>query len=297
MSLLFIPIVVVAAGFQVARNALQRGLLAQAGPWGATWVRFVFGLPFALVWLIAVAWIAPTPLAFGQVSFWTFAALGGLAQLLATAALLVSMQRSSFAIGSALQNVRLPLAALIGWTLGDPLSFAGWAGVALASFGLIALSWPKAEAAGPRDWSAAGYGLGAGALFGLSANCFREASLAIAPGHALAGAAATLCVVQAMQAGGLGLVLALRQPAVLRASLAGGRAAWTAGFCGFAASAGWFTAFGLAPAAAVQAVGAIEIPMAAFVGGRLLAERVSARQWVLVAVSALGVALTAVAVL
>jgi drug/metabolite transporter (DMT)-like permease len=67
--------------------------------------------------------------------------------------------------------------------------------------------------------------------------------------------------------------------------------------CGFAASAGWFTAFGLAPAAAVQAIGAIEIPMAALVGGRLLRERVSRRQWLLVGLTALGVAVTAAAVL
>ena len=31
----FIPITIVATGFQVARNALQRSLLGGAGPWAA----------------------------------------------------------------------------------------------------------------------------------------------------------------------------------------------------------------------------------------------------------------------
>ena len=41
---------------QVARNTLQRGLLTGAGPWGATLVRFLFGLPFSLAFALAAAW-------------------------------------------------------------------------------------------------------------------------------------------------------------------------------------------------------------------------------------------------
>ena len=52
--MLYIPITVSAAAFQVGRNALQRGLVADAGPWGATLVRFLFGLPFSLALLAAV---------------------------------------------------------------------------------------------------------------------------------------------------------------------------------------------------------------------------------------------------
>ena len=53
--MLFIPITALAATFQVARNVLQRGLMGDAGPWGATLVRFLFGLPFSLVF-VAVCW-------------------------------------------------------------------------------------------------------------------------------------------------------------------------------------------------------------------------------------------------
>ena len=97
--MLFIPITVCAAAFQVARNALQRGLVGDAGPWGATLVRFLFGLPFSLVFL-AVAWtLAPVTPQF-TATFWAAAAVGAFAQIAATGALLSAMHRSGFALGA-----------------------------------------------------------------------------------------------------------------------------------------------------------------------------------------------------
>ena len=39
---------------------MQRGLVGDAGPWGATLVRFLFGLPFALI-IFAVVALAMAP--------------------------------------------------------------------------------------------------------------------------------------------------------------------------------------------------------------------------------------------
>ena len=44
----------VAAAAQTVRNATQRELTASLGTAGATHVRFLFGLPFALVFLLVV---------------------------------------------------------------------------------------------------------------------------------------------------------------------------------------------------------------------------------------------------
>ena len=45
-----------AAPLQVARNAMQRGLVGDAGPWGATLVRFLFGLAVLNSAIFAVMW-------------------------------------------------------------------------------------------------------------------------------------------------------------------------------------------------------------------------------------------------
>jgi drug/metabolite transporter (DMT)-like permease len=289
LAFIWIPIVVLAAGLQTVRNAVQRGLLEEAGPWGATLVRFLFGLPFAAIWYLG--WEAATPgldARYGGVFFFA-AAMAALAQTVATAALLVSMRRSSFAIGSTFSQARLPMAALIGFVLGDALSPMVWAGVCVATLGLFLLGWPTGARFGKGDWSAAGLGFLAGALFAVSANAVRTAGHAAAVDHVWLGAAATLVVVQGMQSVALSGWLAWRDRPALMAGLKAWRRSIGAGFTGFAASALWFTAFGMAPAAAVNAVGVAEIPIAAWAGRRLFREKMTLRQILAATLTAAGV--------
>ena len=53
-SWLWIVFTVIAAAAQTVRNATQRELTAKLGTVGATHVRFLFGFPFAFVFLAAV---------------------------------------------------------------------------------------------------------------------------------------------------------------------------------------------------------------------------------------------------
>ena len=292
--MLWIPVTVAAAAFQVARNAAQRSLMTGAGPWGATLVRFLFGLPFSLAF-VAVALLATTVQPHWSPAYFGWAALGGAMQIGATAALLVSMQRSSFALGAAFQQSGLPFAALIGFSVfGDHLSGPAWAGLALATAGLIVLSWPRGGEA-PRDWSAAGLGTLSGFCFAISANAFRQASLALDSDHLIPAALITVAVVQAIQAASLTGWMAMRDRASLGAALRSWRVSLGAGFFGAAASAGWFVALALSPAGPVRAVGVVEMPIAALAGQRLFAERLTPLQWIAGAVTAVGVVLAALA--
>ncbi len=289
--MIWIPITVLAAAFQVARNAAQRSLLTGAGPWGATLVRFLFGLPFSLAFVavaLMVTPVSPHP----SWAFLGWSALGGGMQIGATAALLVSMHRSSFALGAAFQQSGLPFAAILGFLLfGDHLSGPAWGGLALATGGLIALSWPRGE--GKHDWTAAGLGTLSGFCFAVSANAFRQASLALDSANPIPAALITVAVVQALQSVALTTWLVFRDRASLGAALRSWRVSLGAGFFGAAASAGWFVALALAPAGPVRAVGVVEMPIAALAGRRLFAERLGLRQWIAGAVTAVGVVLTA----
>jgi len=231
-------------------------------------------------------------------AFGAAAAVAALAQVVATAALLVSMRRGSFAIGTAFQQSSLPFSAIFGLALGDRLSGAGWAGVLVATAGLVVLSWPRdaGDAAAGGRGGAAAFGLAAGGAFAISANAIRVGAHVAAPGDPLFGAALTLVVVQALQTAGLGSWLFWRDPKALATALNAGRRAWGAGFCGAAASIGWFTAVALAPAAAVRAVGVVDIPMAAWAGRRLFAERLGWRQICGAGLTALGVIATALTI-
>jgi drug/metabolite transporter (DMT)-like permease len=292
--MIWIPITVAAASLQVARNATQRSLMGGAGPWGATLVRFLFGLPFSLLFVSVAVALSPGTALHPSLRFFLLCAVGGVSQITATAALLVCMQRSSFAIGSSLQQSLLPFTAIMGQFLfGDALSPAGWLGVAAVSVGVFGLSWPRDGFRG--DWSAAVFGLAAGFAFAIGNNVFRHATLTLDAAHLVAAAVATVCVVQAIQSVILVIALALLNRPALIAALRSWRPSLGAGFFGAAASACWFTALAMAPAGPVRAVGVVEIPIAALTGRRMFAEKLTVLQIAAAAVTAVGVVLAALA--
>jgi drug/metabolite transporter (DMT)-like permease len=288
-----------AAAFQVARNGLQRSLMSDTGPWGATLVRFLFGLPFSLA--LAIIALAATRSAHPNLSatFWTTAALGAGAQILATASLLVAMRRAGFTVATALQQSSLPLAAILGLTVfHDRLGLIAWIGVAICTVGLALLTAAGRSASdrptsGPRPISGAAFGLLSGLAFGFSLNAFRHAGQALEPSHPVFAAVVSLPVVQLLQTLALGGFLLAVQPAVVGAVLRSWRPSLGAGLCGSLASTGWFVALALAAAAPVRAVGVVEAPMAALAGRRLFKEQLSPLQWFAGAGVAVGVALTA----
>ncbi len=68
---------------------------------GATQVRFLFGLPFAVVFLaLACLFLRTTPPPIGWASL-SYAAWGALAQIAATALMLATMRERSFAVVTA----------------------------------------------------------------------------------------------------------------------------------------------------------------------------------------------------
>jgi len=283
-----------AAPLQVARNAFQRGMIGEAGPWGATLVRFLFGLPFSLA-LLGIAVIA-TPDARPEpgLRFFLSVGAGGLAQVAATACLLVAMQRAGFAVATFLQQAALPFGALLGWlAFGDSMHPLQWAGVGVTCTGLFVLSWPKG---GIRTLDAGALiGLAAAAFFALSMNGYRQAGLALEPRHPVFAGIGGVVAAQAIQTLVLGGALAVFRPAALRAVFAAWRSSLGAGACGAGASALWFSALAMAPPGPVRAVGVIEAPIAALAGRTLFRERLTPRQMAAGAATALGVVVTALA--
>jgi drug/metabolite transporter (DMT)-like permease len=295
MNALWVPLSLVAGFLQIVRNAAQRGLSDEAGPWGATLVRFLFGLPFAIIFL-AIAWaLTPATALNFTMKVWLILAIGACAQVCATAALMASMRASSFALGSTFQHMSLPLAAVFGaLVLGDHLGFQGWAGIGLATAGLLVASWPNGglnAGAGPGAFQAGLFGLLSGACFAVSANAYRVCGMEIAPTATFLSSSLTLVLAQALQSVVLGAILFVMDRRALRALFGDLRASLLAGFAGAAASACWFAALTLAPAALVRALNAlVEAPAATLMGWIKFKERLDLRR-------ALGAALIVVGVI
>jgi len=276
---LWIPVTIWAALAQTLRNAAQRRLTGELGTLGATLVRFLYGLPFALAWLLAVRALTDGKTPALNVAFFAWVALGAVSQIAATAFLLRAMQERSFALGVAYSKTEIFQVAVFGFAfLGDPLRPAAALAVVLGTAGVLLLS--PADAQRPLRAMAAGwatrpalFGLASGAGFALASVGFRGAALALAGTSFLLAAASTLAVALALQTVLLGGYLATRAPKVVRGVLGAWRPSLFAGLMGAAASAGWFTAFALKPAAHVRTLGLIELVFTYALSRRLFQER------------------------
>jgi drug/metabolite transporter (DMT)-like permease len=292
---LWIPVTLWAAFAQTLRNAAQRGLVAELGTLGATLVRFLYGLPFALLWLWAVlAWTGqalPRP----GPAFYAWVALGGLSQIAATALLLRTMQERNFALGVAYSKTEVIQVALFAFVaLGDRLGLAGIAAIACATVGVLLLS--PADRERPLRAMLAGWtgrpallGLASGTCFALAAVGYRGAALAMGDAPYLGAAAASLAAALALQTAVLGGWLLARQPGVVSGALRQWRPSVFAGFMGAAASAGWFTAFAIEPAANVRTLGLVELIFAYVISLKLFKERLSGMELAGMALIALGI--------
>jgi drug/metabolite transporter (DMT)-like permease len=281
---LWIPITVWAAFAQTLRNAAQRHLTTELGTLGATLVRFFYGLPFALVWLYAVHEVAGLALPRPNAAFAGWVLLGSVSQVTATALLLKVMTERNFALGVAYSKSEILQVAVFGLLfLGDPLTAVTATAVAFGTLGVLLLS--PADPQRPLRALALGWtsrtaalGLGCGTALAFSVIGFRGAALALEGAQFVMAAAYTLVVAQLAQSVGLGGWLQVRQPAVMASVLRAWRPSLFAGFMGAAASAGWFTAMAIEPAAHVRTLGLVELIFSYVISQRVFRERLTRRE-------------------
>jgi drug/metabolite transporter (DMT)-like permease len=249
---------VIAAFSQTVRNAAQRQLTTTLGTVGATHVRFLFGFPFALLFLAGVLIGSGESLPRPGLAYWAWVADGALAQIAATALMLAAMNQRSFVVTIAYIKTEPVQVALFGLILlGDAVTLWLALAILVATAGVVVMSLkPGAAAGGLRPTLS---GLAAGAMFGLSAVGFRGAILSLGLPSYLMAATFTLVIGLLLQSVLLTAYLWLRDPAVLTAIMRSWRPSLFAGFMGALASQFWFLAFALATAASVRTLALVEV--------------------------------------
>ncbi|MBK5959226.1 multidrug DMT transporter permease [Rhodoplanes elegans] len=270
---------IAAAAAQTVRNAAQRELTRTLGTVGATHVRFLFGFPFAVVFLgLIVAATGTWPPA-PPAAFWPWVVSGAVTQIVATALMLAAMGERSFLVVTAYTKTEPVQVALFGLVvLGDAVTLPMIAAILIATVGVVLMSLRPGQAGlqtgGLRPML---LGLGSAALFAVSAIGYRGAILTIPAGFVTA-ASTTLCLALMIQAVLLSAWLALRDRAVLIAVLKAWRPSLLAGFMGAFASQLWFLAFALTAAANVRTVALVEVLFAQAVSRFAFGQRATARE-------------------
>jgi drug/metabolite transporter (DMT)-like permease len=271
----------IAAAAQTARNAMQRGLTGALGTLGATQVRFLFGFPFALLFLAVAMLVAHAAAPAPNARFLVFTAAGGVAQILATALLLAAMHRGSFSVATALSKTEAVQIAVFGLViLGDRLTPLRSAAIAIATFGVALAALKKGE-----KWTGGGLrpallGVAAGGCFALAAVGFRGGILALGDGPWWLRATTTLVWSLGIQTLVLGAYMALLARDSLVKSVQMWRPSLLAGFFGALASQFWFIGFSLTSAANVRTLGLVEVLFAQLVGQHVMRQKATPRELV-----------------
>jgi drug/metabolite transporter (DMT)-like permease len=280
---------VIAAFFQTLRNAMQRELTTSLGTVGATHVRFLFGVPFAVVFLLGLVLGTNVPLPRPGWAFWPWVLDGAFAQVAATALMLVAMGERSFVVTIAYIKTEPIQVAIFGLVfLGDIVTWPMMIAILVATAGVIVMSTsslPLLTRGGGGERRAGGarptlLGLASGGMFALSAIGFRGAILDLRLPNYIMAATFTLVIGLIMQAVVLSLYLWLRQPSVLIAIARAWRPSLFAGFTGAVASQFWFLAFALATAASVRTLALVEVLFAQLIARFAFGQKTARRETV-----------------
>ncbi|HEY2757344.1 MAG TPA: DMT family transporter [Pseudolabrys sp.] len=280
----------IAAAAQTARNAMQRELTATLGTVGATHVRFLFGFPFAIVFLAALLQLTGASLPHTPPVFWPWVIAGALTQIAATALMLSVMGERSFVVAYAYIKTEPVQAALFGLLfLGDHVTLLAGAAILIATAGVIVISL-KPGAARASTLRSTALGILSGTMFALSAIGYRGAILSLNLPNFVLAATFTVAVGLAIQAGLLSLYLVLRDRKVLTAIAHAWRPSLFAGFMGAFASEFWFLAFAIATAANVRTLALVEVLFAQFVTRFIFKQSATPRELLGVVLVVIGVA-------
>ncbi|HTS41652.1 MAG TPA: DMT family transporter [Xanthobacteraceae bacterium] len=258
-SSLWVVFTLLAAAGQTARNAMQRELTATLGTVGATHVRFLFGFPFAIIFLAGVLLVTASPPPWPGLIFWPWVLLGAFAQILATALMLAAMNDRSFVVTIVYTKTEVIQAAVFGLLfLGDQLTLPMIIAILIATAGVVLMSF-KGNATVAGGLKPTLLGLASGGMLALSVTGFRGAILSLGLPNFVLAATFTLAIGLATQSILLTLYLAIRDRAVMIAIARAWRPSLFAGFMGGTASQFWFLAFALTSAANVRTLGLAEV--------------------------------------
>lgn len=280
LTWLWIPISLAAAGAQTVRNAVQRGVTRTAGVLPATFIRFFYGLPFAVAMLLGISVLGPDPMPKPSLPFVAWVAIGAVCQVVAMAFFLAAMAQRSFVVAVVFTKTEvLQIGIYSVLFLGESLTAAAMVAIVLSTVGVVFLSGqPVAQrGTGWASWFSKGalLGLASGAAFAIASVGYRGAMLTMPDIPPWLSGAYGLVWAQSIQTLLLGSYLFVRDRGGLLKVMADWRVSWLAGLAGALASMGWFTAYAMRSAVDVRIVGLVEVLFSYAVSRRLFKEHVS----------------------
>ncbi|WP_263577069.1 DMT family transporter [Acinetobacter pseudolwoffii] len=280
MAISWIFFTLMAAFMQAWRNAFQKQLSTTVDVWGVTLARFIFALPFAMVYLYSLYHFKPVEnIIHFTPRFWVYIVIAGSSQILATALMVKLFQQKNYAIGVGLAKSEAILAAVIGVVfLADHLSVLAWIGVVLGAYAVFLLS--KGQQISEFSAQTLAIGIGSGLSFAITSLLVREASLELSTLPTVHRAAWVLLMVISFQCISMLIYLSLFSRQTLVAMWQRLGLTFKVSVCSFMASLGWFTAMSIMSVPIVKTLGQIEILFSMLISAYFFKEKLArAEHW------------------
>ncbi|MGE0627752.1 MAG: EamA family transporter [Hyphomicrobiaceae bacterium] len=300
MEHIWIALTVLAALLQAVRTAAQRDLNQRMSALATTYVRSLMGLPLMVVYLAVVVRLSGEGVPKLGSAFLAYALAGAIAQVMATWLLILMFRLRNFAVGTMLTKSDIVITAILGSALfSEVFTRSGIVALVVVMAGVVMMSLERTG----RAFTSGGQSVslfadrslpvafGCAFCFAISYLTFREATLVIGQGSFPWRGAWTVTIAIGMQTVIVGLYLAVTEPKCftqIRPNLK------IASFIGTTSAIGsicWFTAFAMQNASYVRAVGQVEVVFTLLVSALYFRERVSALEYIGIAVTVLGILL------
>lgn len=256
---------IIAALTQTLRSAVQRQMKPVLGDDGASYIRFLYALPFA--WLVVITYQQMTDIEIPTTTlwFWIWVLLASVTQIIFTVLLIRIFSRRSFAAGTAFSKTEVLQAAILETIiLGVMVSLLTGLGIIFGVVAVVILAFAKSALT--RDEilkscfsKTSAIGLASGTFLGLATVCYKAAAVSLISDDLFMRAVYTGGIATTIQVLAMGawMLIFTRQQFV--ACFVNWRGSIGAGFFGAVATIGWFTAFMLQTVASVRAVGQVEL--------------------------------------
>lgn len=265
---------------QAIRTAGQKQLSKNLSAMATTLVRFLFALPLVWIYLFALSYSKGIVIPEVNEEFIKSASLAAIAQISATAFVIMAFRYQNFAVATSIVKTEAVLTAVIGVIAFDALlSGFGWLSVIVGVLGVLILSKTEQSISSIFNSPASLFGVAAGFGFALATLWIRQASLSLDTDLILS-AAFTLTFMVSLQTILVLIFISIQDPKQLVLIKKHWKLCSFVGIASMLGSVGWFTAASLQNAAYVKALGQIEFFFTLLITYKIFKEKVSKREYI-----------------
>ena len=276
---IWIAFTLLAAFMQAIRTAGQKKLSVHLNAIATTGVRYLYALPFAIIYLLFIVEYRQQSIPALNNDFLQYALIASVMQILGTACLVAAFNYRNFAVATSLAKTEAIQVAVIGaLVFSASMSLLGWVSVIIGVVGVIILSKVKFTVKDLFQNPGAGYGLASGLGLAVTTLLIRESSLALNT-DLMISAAVTLVFMITVQSIISVMYVAMQDKKQLLLMFTHWRLCLFVGVTSVLGSIGWFTGASYQNAAYVKALGQVEFFITLFLTYRIFKEKIAMKEY------------------